>query len=179
MRKIDYSYKEMEKEMKEKIANLCVEGERAQRGVLATSANDFVTARKMGFIPDGLKLYGWTNRTSRKHQQIMANPNVSVVVDFVQIEGIANLKRHPMDEPEFLELYKKNLPDDYERSIKDWRESDQLVIEVVPKRIALYDVKGDENGAYLDILNIDKGTAFRFYDHKVWSENEDTKAYWE
>ena len=109
----------------------------------------------------------------------MANPNVAVVVDFVQIDGIANLKGHPMDEPEFLELYKANLPNNYAESIKDWREWDQIVIEVIPKRIALYDVEGDENGAYLDVMNVDKRTAYRFYDHKVWSKNEDTKVYWE
>ena len=84
-----------------------------------------------------------------------------------------------MDEPEFLELYKAKLPVDYERSMRDWREWDQLVIEIVPKRLALYDMVGDEHGDYLDVMNVEGKTAYRFYDNKVWEENEDIKDYWE
>ena len=45
--------------------------------------------------------------------------------------------------------------------------------------IASYGSGGETRISHGDVLNIDKGTAYRFYDHKVWSENEDSKAYWE
>jgi hypothetical protein len=179
MRKVDYPYEEMEKKMIEEIGKLCSGGKRVQRGVLATSANDMVTARLMGLMPNGLNLYAWTNRNARKHKQILENPNVAVVVGGVQVEGVAHMKGHPMDEPVFLEQFKSVAPENYEREILDWREYDQLLIDIYSKRLALYDPVGDDNGAYLDVMNVEKKTAFRFYDHKVWDEKEDNKDYWE
>jgi len=179
MRKENISYEKMEQEMLREISKLGSEGI-SQRGVLATSENNHVTSRRMRFIPDGLKLYGWTTRFTRKHKQILANPMVSVCVGFLQVDGVASMKNHPMDEPDFLKLYKAKLPEAYERSVSDWREADQEVIEVVPTRIALYYIQGDEFGPYLDVLNVAKGKAYRFYDLKKIDENHvNTETYWE
>ena len=179
LRKENISYEKLEQEMIKEISKLGAEGI-AQRGVLATSENNHVTSRRMRFIPDGLKLYGWTTLHSRKHKQILANPNVSICVGFVQIDGTASMKKHPMDEPNFLKLYKALLPEAYERSVSNWREADQEVIEVIPKRIALYNIQGDEHGPYLDVLNVVKREAYRFYELNEIDENHiDTKTYWE
>ena len=101
MRKDSFKYEKMEQEMIKELAKLGSAGI-SQRGVLSTSENNHVTSRRMRFIPDGLKLYGWTTKHTRKHKQILANPNVAVVVGFIQIDGVASLKKHPMDEPDFL-----------------------------------------------------------------------------
>jgi general stress protein 26 len=178
LRKENVSYKELEQEMIKEISKLGAEGI-AQRGVLSTSDNNHVTSRRMRFIPDGLKLYGWTTLHSRKHRQIQANPNVSVCVGFVQIDGKASMKKHPMDEPEFLALYKAKLPEAYENSIGGWREADQAVIEVVPERIALYHIMGRADVSYLDVLYVDRGEAYRFYElNEIDETEEDTLLYW-
>ena len=88
MRQIEISYEELEQEFIKEFTKLGSVG-LYQRGILATSNNDVVTARRMRMIPDGLTIYCWTTRYTRKHKQIIANPNVSLVVGFVQIDGIA------------------------------------------------------------------------------------------
>ena len=152
-----------------------------KRGILATSENNKVTARRMRFIPDGLKLYCWTARLTRKYKQIQTNPNVAIVAGFIQIEGTAKIKTHPMDEPEFLELYRKQLPKEYENSVKDWRDFDQVVIEIDPSRMAVYKFPGDKPGITeygLDILNIAHGTAHRMIGIKhEYEDYRDAPAY--
>ena len=74
------------------------------------------------------------------------------------------MKGHPTDEPEFLELIRKKLPHRYENLVKNWSAaSDRVVIEIVPKRIALFKYAdpavGIERGLY--ILNVDERKAYR------------------
>lgn len=180
MRQVKIPYENLEQEIINELKKLGSEG-LYKRGILATSSNDFVTARRMRFIPDGLKLYCWTAQLSRKHKQIMTNPNVAVVAGFIQIEGTASVKGHPLDEPEFLTHYKKQLPDEYENSIKDWYDFDQLLIEVEPKRMAVYKFPDKETGMTeygLDILNISKGTAHRMLGIKhEYEDYRDAPAY--
>lgn len=180
MRQVEISYDDLEKEMVTELKKLGSEG-LYKRGILATSLNDKVTARRMRFIPDGLKLYCWTARLSRKYKQINTNPNVAVVAGFIQIEGTATTKGHPMDEPKFLELYRKQLPMEYENSIKDWRDFDQVVIEITPNRLAVYKFPGDESGVTeygLDILNVSNRTAHRMIGIKhEYEDYRDAPAY--
>ena len=176
MRQVEIPYEELEQEFKDEFKKLGTAG-LYERGILATSANDFVTARIMRFIPDGLKIYCWTNRHSRKHKQILENPNVAIVVGYIQGEGVASVKGHPLDEPKFLEIYKKQMPEAYEHSFKDWRDWDQVVIEIEPKRLAFYKID-DYPDSYFDILNIGLGKAHRIYEVKSQKEDaSDAPAY--
>ena len=176
MRQVEVSYEELEQDFKNEFKKLGTDGP-YERGVLATSANKFVTARKMRFIPDGLKIYCWTNKHSRKYKQILENPNVAIIVGYIQGEGVASVKGHPMDEKRFLERYKEQLPEVYEHSVSDWREYDQLLIEIEPKRLALYRIE-DYSDSYMEILNISNRTAHRIYDLKSQKEDSsDAPAY--
>ena len=182
MKQVEMSYEELEKQMIEELSKLGTEG-LYQRGILATSVNDYVTARRMRIIPDGLTLYGVTDRGLRKAQQIMANPNVAVVVGFVQIEGTASLKGHPFDESEYIKAYKKTIPETYEQwraGSNVTRERDMVVIEIVPKRISLWRYadpsSGIERGLY--ILNVEKRQAHKTTDAiSINSDPNDAPAY--
>jgi uncharacterized pyridoxamine 5'-phosphate oxidase family protein len=77
--------------------------------VLATSSNDRVTARTMGYVNKGLTIYFQTDRNFLKVKQIEKNPHVALCGANVQIEGIAKIRNHPFDpsNKEFIELFKK------------------------------------------------------------------------
>ena len=71
-------------------------------------------------------------------------------------------------------------PEFYERDIKDWRDYDQEVIEVIPKRLSLYQVLGRSNVSYLDVLNVTSREAYRFYELDTIDETHPNyKSYWE
>jgi general stress protein 26 len=183
MSQVEISYEELEQEFLKELADLGSEGRGSERGILATSQDDNVTARRIRLFSDGLTLYGYTIQQMRKAKQIIANPRVSVVVDFMQIDGIASLKGHIMDEPEFLELVRQKLPDSYEFLVKYWRSpkaSDIVVIEIIPKRIALWKMgdpaTGIEEGVY--VLNVAKEEAHRI-DFRWQLDTSSATAYWE
>jgi general stress protein 26 len=165
MSQVEISYEELEQEFLMELANLGSEDLGSERGVLATSKNDHVTARRMRLLSDGLTLYGWTLRSTRKAGQIMANPKVSVVVEYIQIDGVASVKGHPTDEPKFLELIRKKLPHRYDNMVKRWKtKSDRVVIKIIPKRIALTkyaDAEARIDGG-LYVLNVEERKAYRF-----------------
>ena len=104
---------------------------------------------------------------------------MAVVVGFIQIEGKASIKKHPKDEPEFLEVYKKQNPERYAGSVGHWHEVDYVLIEIVPNRISgmKYAGAGDRE-AYLNVLNVSKREAHRVYfGTKISSDDIDSPAY--
>lgn len=54
--------------------------EKSRVAVLATAEGDFVTARQMTLISDGLTIYFMTFTFTRKYKQILVNPNVAVAM---------------------------------------------------------------------------------------------------
>lgn len=159
MSQIELSYEDMKQEMIKEI-------QKHQFVVLATSEGESVTARSMLLISNGLKIFFMTNPNYRKYNQIMANPNVAIAAGNLQIEGVASLKGHPLDEEnaEYIKAFKDTQPDFYERSTRvNFKRPDVRVIEVVPKRIALYTSGDMVSGAepYIDILNTVKEEAHR------------------
>jgi len=180
MSQVEISYEKLEQEFLKEFANLGSEGLGSERGIVATSKDDYVTARRMRLLSDGLTLYGWTGRYTRKAEQIMANPKVSVVVEYIQIDGSASLKGHPTDEPDFLELIRKKLPHRYENMVKGWSaRSDRVVLEIIPKRISLLKyadpASGIEQGIY--VLNIVKREAHRIDYNSLRADHSAAPAY--
>jgi general stress protein 26 len=130
--------------------------------VLATSSDNCISARSMSCVIDRLNILFQTDKTFNKYDQIDKNPNVALCYNNVQIEGRANIKKHPFEEEntKFLELFKKN----YKASFNTYSHmKNEVVIEVEPKKITLW--KYIDNKPYRDILYIDKDEAIReFYD---------------
>jgi len=184
MKQVEIPYDALKQDFINELSKLGSEG-LYQRGILATSKGDYVTARRMRFVSNGLTVYCFTDRGSRKCKQVMANPNVAVVAGFVQIEGVASLRGHPLDDPEFLEIYKESQPNNYET----WRagptvnnERDLVLIEIAPKRIAMLKygdpASGIERGLYL--LNVARGEAYRLFDViSMKSDPSEAPAYFE
>jgi general stress protein 26 len=164
MSQVEIPYEGLEREFLEVFADLGTEDMGSERGIVATSKDDHVTARRMRLLSDGLNLYAWSALT-RKIEQIKANPNVAVVIEYIQIDGIATVMGHPTVVPKFLEVFRKKLPHRYDNMVKRWKPLERVVIKIVPKRIALMRATRDpearmEGGLY--VLNVDERKAYRY-----------------
>ena len=71
MSQVEVSYDDMKKKVIEEL-------ERHPYIYLATSVDDFVTVRRMGFVNDSLKIWMVTDVSSRKYEQIMKNPQIAI-----------------------------------------------------------------------------------------------------
>lgn len=79
--------------------------------VLSTALRDKVTSRMMSVVlQDGL-FYFQTSCHSRKYYQLKSNQNISLCVDNIQIEGIAEESGKPTDSEVFKKLFKYRYPD--------------------------------------------------------------------
>jgi general stress protein 26 len=143
------SYDELRQEFSNQI-------QKAELGVLATSEGDYVTARVMMILSDGLKIMCFTHENTRKFKQMRANKNVALSINNLQIEGIATLKGHTSDSESagFMKMFEEKYPEAYEV----WRgpcldpNSGLRVIEITPSKITAY--KSEGMNTHLDILNV-------------------------
>ena len=78
----------------------------SKKMVLSTSFNDIVTSRMMSIVCIDEKLYFQTDKNFRKYRQIKANSNVALCIDNIQIEGKCEEIGKPIDNKEFINLYK-------------------------------------------------------------------------
>ncbi|MBU2572471.1 MAG: pyridoxamine 5'-phosphate oxidase family protein [Elusimicrobia bacterium] len=127
---------------------------------LATSCDDKVTVRAMGYAADGLKVYFQTDISFTKVAQIRKNPNVAICAGNLQAEGTAALKGHPFDKENenFVRLFKAKNPSCYKAftGIKT-----VIVIEVELHFAALWKNEGARN--LMDFLDRRKHSAYRQY----------------
>ena len=148
------------------------EFQKHQGGYLATSDGDSITVRRMGLVTDGLTIWCLTDAETRKYRQIKENPNVAIAADhYLQLEGVASLKGHPLDEENagFIKAYRETQPELYERGLRQGRILNRpgtRVIEVAPTRIALnvwtpnFDLEPNFQ-SYMLILNTENRKAFK------------------
>ncbi len=176
MREEVIDYQELEGKIVTELAKLGTPG-LYHRGTLATCVDNYVTARRLRFVADGLSLYCWTYRT-RKYEQILKNPQVAVVIGFVQVEGKAVIRGHPLDEENehIIKVLKETQPGFYEGYKHAFENRDEMyLIEVVPERIMLPDGDG------ISILDLKSERAHRV-PGEYWSELKedhlDAPAYW-
>lgn len=78
----------------------------SKKMVLSTSLNDVVTSRMMSIVVLNKKIYFQTDRTFRKYKQIKENPQVSLCIDNIQMEGYCEQVGIPSDNAEFVDVYK-------------------------------------------------------------------------
>jgi uncharacterized pyridoxamine 5'-phosphate oxidase family protein len=132
---------------------------KTKHAVLATCAEERVTARTMSCVSDGLAIYCQTDSSYMKYKQIVENPNVALCAGNMQLEGTASILGHPLadENKRFAELFKEKHPGSF--STYSHLEN-EVVIGIEPKRVVLwkYDVNG---GSYRDFLELADGRAYR------------------
>ena len=132
---------------------------------LASSVNDYVMVRNVSCVFYDDKIYFKTDKNFRKTQQLYQNPQVALCWSGVQVEGIALNKGLVIDEPgrRFEALYKKFLWGSYN---KYSHEQDEILIEVSPKFVEVWDTSED-NYAYQIFIDFDKKSVeVKQYDHR-------------
>ncbi|MGF7144188.1 putative pyridoxamine 5'-phosphate oxidase family protein [Anaerotaenia torta] len=107
--------------------------------ILATSANNKVTARAMAHINDGLTILFATSRNSEKVEQMRRNPNVALASGNLKIEAIAELFGHPKGHSYFINEYPKKFP--HLGEIYPEKPEDILII-ARPTKISLFKYLG-------------------------------------
>jgi uncharacterized pyridoxamine 5'-phosphate oxidase family protein len=128
--------------------------------MLATAANNRVTARSVSCVHRDLKVLFQTDRNLLKYKQIARNPNVALCADNMQIEGVAKIKGHPLDKAnkEFLELFKREHRGSFE---KYSQMKNAVVVEVEPRLVTLWKYEGDR--PLRDFLYVSEAEASREY----------------
>jgi general stress protein 26 len=152
MAQTEIPYEELKQEIIEEL-------KQQRTGVLATSDGEDVTARSMLLFSDGLTIYCFTDKDSRKFKQMSVNPKVSVAAGSLQIDGTATLKGHLLDEENarFIEIHKEQNPEYFKITESAFFPIQSVrVIEITPKRIGKW-----IRGGKLDILNISTRKAYR------------------
>ncbi len=123
--------------------------------VLATCANNQVTARMMCHINDGLTVLFSTSRNSEKAEQIKRNPNVALAIGNLKIEAVAEHFGHPRGHSFFTKEYLKKYP--YLGDIYPENPNDLLII-AKPKKISLFKFVGKPCE---DVLEVENKRAYR------------------
>lgn len=123
--------------------------------VLATCANNRVTARMMCHINDGLTILFSTSKNSEKAEQIRQNPNIALAIGNLKIEAIAEHFGHPSGHSFFLKEYPKKFP--HLGAIYP-EKPDDLLIVAKPTKISLFKYVGKPCE---DVLEVEMKHAYR------------------
>ena len=110
----------------------------AKKAVLATSSNNRVTSRTMSFVIYENKFYCQTDKKFLKVEQILDNPKVSICIDNIQIEGIAQIIGKPLEHNIFVTLFKKYFKNSYENY--SFLEN-EILLEMNPIFITVWNYK--------------------------------------
>ncbi len=97
--------------------------------VLSSACNNKVSSRMMSIVFIDGKFYFQTDKNFRKYKQIIANPNIALCIDNIQIEGICKECGQPFDNVKFIEVFKKNYESSYE---KYSNLGDEVLFEISP-----------------------------------------------
>ena len=127
--------------------------------VLGTSAKGRVMTRVVLIVSDGLDIYFFTWRRSRKIAQIEKNNWVSLCKDKVEIEGEASILG-PMRSKEnegVLELFREKFPGAVER----WEVNPAMVFVRISPNFACIDGYFMDNDSYLEYLDLEKQESYR------------------
>lgn len=121
---------------------------------LASSVNDYVMVRNVSCLFYDNKVWFKTDKNFRKTQQLYQNPQVALCWSGVQIEGTAENKGLVVDEPDrrFEKLYKEHLWGSYN---KYSHEDTEIIIEVTPKFVEIWDTSED-NYAFQIFIDFEK-----------------------
>ena len=130
--------------------------EKAQTVILATCANDRVTARTMNMVNDGLTIFFQASENGDKGKQIRDNPNVAIAFDNVQVEALARFTNNTDEVGLCSTKFKAKFPRLYEK-YADFPEEPTLVCK--PLKFKLY--KFIDGKVCFDILDIKQNKAYR------------------
>jgi general stress protein 26 len=134
-----------------------LESKDSETMVLATSHNDKVLARNVLVATDGLDLYFFTWKHSRKCMQIQKNPRVALCKDKVQIEGVAEILGGLPDKKteKYIDIMRRRFPE----AIKEWEHRPGMIIVRVKPTFAVTGGSSNDD-VYIDYLDLKNEKAY-------------------
>ena len=144
------------REKKEELIRF-LESKDSETMMLATSHNDRVLSRNVLIANDGLVLYFFTWKHSRKSMQIRKNPKVALCKEKVQIEGVAEILGGLLEEKnkKFTDIMRHKFPE----AIEKWeRRPGMIIVRVKPT----FAVTGGSftSDVYIDYLDLKNEKAY-------------------
>ena len=91
---------------KDNYESFLVEFSKGKTMVLSSSLNDKVSSRMMSIVCINGLFYFQTDKTFRKYNQLISNPNVALCTDNIQVTGICKEIGHPLENSLFCNVYK-------------------------------------------------------------------------
>ena len=91
---------------KDNFESFLAEFSKGKTMVLSSSLNDKVSSRMMSIVCIKGLFYFQTDKTFRKYNQLISNPNVALCTDNIQITGICKEIGHPLENSLFCSTYK-------------------------------------------------------------------------
>jgi len=88
--------------------------EKAKHMTVATSANDYVTARTLSTIFANGKLYFQTDIDFQTIKQIKQNSSIALCMSHIQVEGNAQILGPTLDQSELAKLYQRKHPSSFD-----------------------------------------------------------------
>lgn len=154
----DITYEQAVNRMFEMLGN-------SQIMALASSKDDYVMVRNVSCLFYDEKIWFKTDKNFRKTKQLLENPHVAMCWSGIQVEGIAENKGLVAEEPGqvFAEGYKKYLWQSYN---KYSHEDTEILIEVSPKYVEIWDTSDDGYAFQLFIDFEKKDVEVKQYDKK-------------
>lgn len=132
--------------------------------VLGTSANNKIITRAVLIINNGLDLYFFTWKNSRKIKQIEINNNVSICKDKIEIEGKAKILglMTSKDNKNILEMIRRKHPD----SVEKWESKPNMIIVLIKPIYACIDGYIKNGDTYLEYIDFKKKESYRL----LWAD---------
>ena len=134
---------------KEKYSKFFEKIGRSKFMVLSTSKDDFVTSRMVSIIVIDGKFYFQMDKNFKKYNQIIVNPNVSLCIDNIQINGICCDVGRPIENKTFCEIFKEKYPSSYKNY--SLLESERL-LEIEPIYIECWHYI--EGVSYIEVFDV-------------------------
>ena len=125
---------------------------------LATTSQNKPTVRTLSIVFINGKIYFQTSIEYTKYKQIIENNNVALCIGNIQIEGIAIIKGKTIEQKEFIEVFKINHNNAYQKY--SGLETSR-VIEIDPLKITIWDYGINDQNPSRIFLELETKKAYR------------------
>jgi hypothetical protein len=125
---------------------------------VATAYQNQVRARVVDYCNQGIQVGFITWENTIKMDHLKKNPNISLCVDALQVEGTAKIIGHPAlpENKGFMEIYEKRHPSPHKNFI-----SQKNVTLIMVEPTLLIQMQYETGHLFLDHLNINQQSAYR------------------
>jgi uncharacterized pyridoxamine 5'-phosphate oxidase family protein len=129
--------------------------ESSDYAVLATSAQDRVSARTVSYVVEGGRLYFQTDRNFEKYRQIAENGNIALCLGAMQVQGVAKILGRALggNTARIAGLLRMKHPDGL--SVLYSRKADEIeLVEITPVFVKIWSERGGVPAVeFIDVAN--------------------------